>query len=72
MVNDATRPSSERNERVWASLREKGHKVTIYVADQLRVVVDGVEMPFDDAAALDRGLVTLDEIARHYSDDKAK
>ena len=29
------------------------------------VVVNGVAMPFDDGQALDRGVLTLDEIARH-------
>jgi hypothetical protein len=44
--------------------RSKGHAVDIHVVDRLLVMVDGVEMSFDDAKALDRGWLTLDQLAR--------
>jgi hypothetical protein len=58
---------------MWASLRGKGYDVgDIYVqagvgpaAGRTYVVINGVAMPFEDARALDRGIVTLDEIAAH-------
>ena len=34
---------------------------------RMLVVINGVAMPFEDARALDRGIVTLDEIAKHRS-----
>jgi hypothetical protein len=52
------------NEALWKSLREKGHRVKVYVVDRMMVLVDGVEMTFDDAKALDRGWVTLEDIAQ--------
>ena len=63
------------NQSLWDSLRSKGHVVgDVYVQSrvgqsgaQMYVVIDGVAMPFDDARALDRGLVTLDETAKHRS-----
>lgn len=72
MADDTTNlPTSESNEQLWVSLRGKGHSVEIRVTRLMRVAIDGIEMPFDDARALDRGLVTLDEIARHHSGDEA-
>ena len=61
------------NDELWASLRGKGYDVgDVYVqagvgpvGGQMRVVINGVAMPFQDARALDRGIVTLDEIAKH-------
>ena len=61
------------NQPTWDSLGSKGFDVgDVYVQagvepvdGQMRVVVNGVAMPFDDARALDRGVVTLDEIAKH-------
>ena len=55
------------------SLRAKGYDVgDVYiqagagpVGGQMRVVISGVAMPFADARALDGGIVTLDEIAKH-------
>ncbi len=35
---------------------------------RMLVVVNGVAMPFEDARALDRGVVTLDEIAKHRTE----
>jgi hypothetical protein len=57
------------------SLRTKGYDVgDVYVqagvgpaGGQMRIVINGVAMPFADARALDRGIVTLDEIAKHRS-----
>lgn len=54
-------------QQTWNSLRSKGYKVgDIYVqpGGGMLVVINGVAMPFQDARALDRGVVTLDEIAR--------
>ena len=61
------------NKPTWDSLRSKGYDVgDIYVqagvgpaGGQMRVVINDVAMPFEDARALDRGRVTLDEIAKH-------
>ena len=66
-VTDELPPTSERNEKLWASLRRKGYRIDIRVSQVMHVAVNGVEMPFGDARALDRGFVTLDEIARHCS-----
>jgi len=57
------------------SLRTKGYDVgDVYVqagvgtaGGQMRIVINGVAMPFANARALDRGIVTLDEIAKHRS-----
>ena len=57
------------------SLRAKGYDVgDVYVqagvgpaGGQMRVVINAVAMPFADARALDRGIVTLDEITKHRS-----
>jgi hypothetical protein len=67
------RIGSVSNDELWVSLRGKGYDVgDVYVqagvgpADgQIFVVISGVAMPFEDARALDRGIVTLDEIAQH-------
>ena len=65
----------DTNQPTWDSLRSKGYSIDdFYVqsgggpADgRMLVVINGVGMPFDDARALDRGVVTLDEIAKHRS-----
>ena len=59
--------------QTWDALRSKGYNVgDVYMqagvgpaGGQMRVVINGVAMPFEDARALDRGLVSLDEIAKH-------
>jgi len=58
------------------SLRSKGFNVgDVYMqaavepaGGRMLVVVNGVAMPFEDARALDRGVVTLDEIAKHRTE----
>jgi hypothetical protein len=45
------------------SLRKKGREVTVYVREHIVALVDGVEMTFGDAKALDQGRATLDQIA---------
>lgn len=55
---------TDPNEMLWKNLRGKGYSVNVYVTDQMVVLVDGVEMTFDDARALDAGRVTLDELAK--------
>ena len=63
----------DENHQIWDSLRSKGYDVDdFYVQSgvgptggRMYVVIDGVAMPFADAWALDRGIVTLDEIAKH-------
>ena len=60
------------NKPTWDSLRSKGYDMgDSYVqagvgpvVGRMYVVINGVAMPFDDARAIDRGIVTLDEIAR--------
>ena len=59
------------NQQLWDSLRAKGFTVgDVYVQEgvgpqsgRMYVVIDGISMSFADARALDRGLVTLSEIA---------
>ncbi len=60
------------NQPTWDSLRSKGYSVDdFYVQDggplsgRMFVVISGVAMPFEDARALERGIVTLAEIATH-------
>ena len=68
-VSSASKTASSR----W--LRSKGYNVgDFYVqagvgsaGGRMLVVIDDVAMPFEDARALDRGIVTLDEIAHHRS-----
>ena len=69
-MTDELPPTSEANERLWASLRNKGYRIDIGVSQVMHVAVNGVEMPFDDARALDRGLVSLDQISRHRGSPK--
>ena len=60
------------NQQTWDSLRAKGYSVDDFymqsavgpVGARMYVVINGVAMPFDDARALDCGVVTLDEISR--------
>lgn len=61
------------NQPTWNSLRAKGYSIDDFyvqsgvgqVGGRMCVVVNGVAMPFEDARALNRGVVTLDEIAKH-------
>lgn len=61
------------NQELWDGLREKGFTIgDIYVQTgagpqdgRMYVVVDSVAMSFADARALDRGVVTLSDIAAH-------
>lgn len=61
------------NQPTWNGLRAKGHSIDdFYVQSgvgqtggRMHVVVNGVAMTFEDARALDRGLVTLDQIAKY-------
>ncbi len=61
------------NQPTWNSLRAKGYNIDDFyvqsggerIGGRMYVVVSGVAMPFEDARALDRGVVTLDEIATH-------
>ena len=62
---DELPPTSEANERLWANLRSKGYRIDIGVSQVMHVAVNGVEMPFDDARALDRGWVSLNQIERY-------
>jgi hypothetical protein len=63
------------NELLWDSLRSKGYYVGDFylqagvrlAGGRMLVVINDVAMPFEDARALDRGIVTLDEIAHHRS-----
>ena len=63
----------DANQLTWDSLRSKSYSIDdFYVQSgvgpaggRILVVINGVAMPFEDARALDRGVVTLDEIARH-------
>lgn len=65
----------EANQQTWDSLRSKGYDIgDVYVqaglgpaGGRMLVVINGVAMPFEDARALDRGVVTLDEIAQHHT-----
>jgi hypothetical protein len=60
------------NQPTWDSLRGKGYNIDdVYVqtgigpaGGRMYVVINAVAMTFEDARALDRGAVTLDEIAR--------
>ena len=60
------------NQPTWDSLRSKGHSIDDFYVQagvgptggQMYVVVSGVAMPFEDARALDRGIVTLAEIGK--------
>lgn len=52
---------------VWTSLREKGHLVHVYVRDTMMVLVDGVDMTFEEARALNTGASTIQEIATRKS-----
>lgn len=61
------------NQPTWIGLRAKGDSIDdVYVQSgvgqaggRMYVVVNGVAMPFEDARALDRGVVALDQIAKH-------
>jgi hypothetical protein len=61
------------NQPTWDSLRAKGYSIDdFYIQSgvgptgaRMFIVISGVAMPFEDARALDRELVTLDEIAKH-------
>lgn len=61
------------NQPTWISLLAKGYSIDdVYVQSgvgqaggRMYVVVNGVAMPFEDARALDRGVVALDQIAKH-------
>jgi hypothetical protein len=63
----------EANQLTWDSLRSKGYTIddfyvqagAIPATGRMLVVVSGVAMSLEDARALDRGIVTLDEIAQH-------
>jgi hypothetical protein len=63
------------NQQTWDGLRAKGYAVgDFYVqsgvgpaAGRMYVVINDVAMSFNDARALDRGIVSLDEIARRRS-----
>jgi hypothetical protein len=67
------KPIADINEQLWKNLRDKGYQIgDIYVqtgaaksGGLLHVVINGVAMPLADAAALDQGIVTFDEISRH-------
>jgi hypothetical protein len=61
------------NQALWDSLRSKGYSVDDFYVQgdagrsggQMYVVISGVAMPYEDARALDRGIVTLGEIAKN-------
>jgi hypothetical protein len=61
------------NQPLWDSLKAKGFAIgDFYVqagagpqGGRMYVVIDGVSMSFEEARALDRGIVTLNEIAAH-------
>ena len=63
---DFNKPTSD-------SLRSKGYSIDNFyvqsgigpVGGRMLVVINGVAMPFEDARALDRGVVMFDEIAAH-------
>lgn len=63
------------NKPTWDSLRSNGYSIDDFyvqsgvgpVGGRMLVVVNGVAMPFEDARALNRGIVSLDEIAEHRS-----
>ena len=65
----------DTNQPTWKSLRSKGFSINgFYVqlgvgptGGRMFVVINGVAMPFEDARALDGGVVTIDQIAAHRS-----
>jgi hypothetical protein len=61
------------NQPTWDGLRTKGYSIDDFyvqtgvgqMGGRMYVVINGAAMPYADARALDRGIVTLEEIAKH-------